>query len=775
MKKVFITFFLLLMSFSAWSYEVDEVFKVKIASEKGDVELTVKTGTVEGYCSYMRYYQGEYQLDYKTIDSPLGLYIGDGENCAIDPSFSGVLDIPSVWKDPDGQELKFLGISNNAFSGCTNLKEIHAPAAFIGESAFYNCEKLESVSFTSISWDMESYSDYTTHNYISYPLSVGNDAFSGCFSLYSFNATVGSIGSYAFSACYSLHSIRFCEEFPSSNGGGMIGDCAFCDCNLESIEIPASFGKDAINEQSFYGCTITGTISVAEDNPYYDSRDNCNAIIMKNHYSLGDNVLIKGNALTVIPDGVKYINKFAFENEGWPSKTTIPSSVEVIDSYAFKGCKGIFDDTFVVPHSVRIMGEGVFDSCEALTSVDLEIDMDVIPDNSFFGCKQLKSVVLPSSVVEIKGSAFLDCSNLSAINIPKGLKTIGERAFYNCSSLSSINFPEGIKTIGGSAFFGCENLKEIHLPASLEYFGVYIGEDGPWVDENMNVLYDNPFSYCSSLETIMIDQANPFFDSRTKCNAIIESSTNRLLLGCVNTKIPNGVLTIGENAFSGCYGLIAISSRMQSDAIIIPSTVKTIGENAFRKCFNLKSVELPEGVEIIEDDAFSSTFSLESLSLPSTITYIGNSAFGEGYGYVIDDEEGAHDLIKLRSVVYHAKKPVSIDYDTFCYTFKYYYKEPINDVIGWRATYNDIYEYATLYVPQGTVEEYKNTKAWSSFKNIVEIGGDDISSINGVCTENNCHLQKEVYSVEGRKQRQLSHGLNIVRMMDGSVKKVFIK
>ena len=70
----------------------------------------------------------------------------------------------------------------------------------------------------------------------------------------------------------------------------------------------------------------------------------------------------------------------------------------------------------------------------------------------------------------------------------------------------------------------------------------------------------------------MVDEGNSVYDSRNNCNAIIETSTTTLILGCTTTNIPNSVESIGESAFSGCSGLTSVT---------IPNSVTSIGDRAF--------------------------------------------------------------------------------------------------------------------------------------------------------------------------------------------------
>ena len=72
---------------------------------------------------------------------------------------------------------------------------------------------------------------------------------------------------------------------------------------------------------------------------------------------------------------------------------------------------------------------------------------------------------------------------------------------------------------------------------------------------------------------MVVDAANPVYDSREDCNAIIHTSTNELIAGCKKSQIPNSVTSLGYECFSGCSSLTSI--------YMLPSTPPSIKDEIF--------------------------------------------------------------------------------------------------------------------------------------------------------------------------------------------------
>lgn len=163
--------------------------------------------------------------------------------------------------------------------------------------------------------------------------------------------------------------------------------------------------------------------------------------------------------------------------------------------------------------------------------------------------------------------------------------------------------PDGVKVIENDAFKKCAELKSIVIPDSVTKIGY-------------DAFYD-----CAGLASIVVSEGNKVYDSRNGCNAIIETATNRLIVGCKNTIIPNSVTAVGDYdvewgiemaAFRGCTGLTSI---------VIPESVTEIG-GAFRGCTGLKSISILGPVKKLRDIVFTGCTALETVTFGACIKKI---------------------------------------------------------------------------------------------------------------------------------------------------------
>lgn len=263
----------------------------------------------------------------------------------------------------------------------------------------------------------------------------------------------------------------------------VIGEAAFCDCTaLDSVKIGKSVAE--IGDNAFRNCTSLTSIVVDAENPTYDSRNNCNAII-----ETKSKTLICGKDTTIIPEGIVRIGYAAFDGCNFTS-ITIPNSVRKIEEIAFNNCTKLA--SVVIPQGVTSIGAAAFGNCESLTSVNIPDTLTYIAERAFKNCKSLTSITLPNSVITIGKEAFNGCSGLTSISIPDSVTKIEERAFAGCQSLTTVKIGN-VPTISGDVFNDCPNI-------DIALISVWIGGFTPIIIERYNLEDDirtlTPYKIC---------------------------------------------------------------------------------------------------------------------------------------------------------------------------------------------------------------------------------------------------------------------------------------
>ena len=472
----------------------------------------------------------------------------------------------------------------------------------------------------------------------------------------------------------------------------------------------------------------------------------------------------------VIPELVSYngktynvtsIGEFAFAGCSGLTSITIPNSVTSIGRYAFEYCSGLTSIT--IPNSVTSIDYEAFYNCKGLTNITIPESVTTIGGSAFSGTAwyenqpdgvvyagkfmyKYKGTMPVNSSIEIKegtvsigNGAFSGCSGLTNITIPNSVTSIGDDAFLSCSGLTSVTIPNSVTSIGGSAFYGCSGLTSVIIPESV----ISIGYEA--------------FEGCSGLARIVVEEGNAEYDSRDNCNAIIEKSTNTLIVGCKNTIIPNSVTSIGYYAFKGCSnltsinigeGVTSIGFRAFYDctgltSITIPNSVTTIDYEAFYNCKGLTNIIIPESVTTIEVYTFYGCSGLTNIRIPSSVTSISESAFRDCSGLTsitipssVTSIGGSafYGCSGLTSVII-PESVISIGYKAFdgCSNLKFVYSLSEYPAFVQIATSafpsSGGSNISTLYVKKGLKELYSQANGWKNFVDIREMTDEQYNAL----------------------------------------------
>lgn len=373
--------------------------------------------------------------------------------------------------------------------------------------------------------------------------------------------------------------------------------------------------------------------------------------------------------------------------------------------------------------------------------------------NIFVDMNSLQTIVLPKKITEIGTGMLAYCHNLTSITLPSALKDLNVQAFEKCEKLTSIKIdadnpyyhsedsvlfnkdkselvfatgmikkyvvPSSVVRIGTLAFSGCSGLTSLSLPSGLTEIG------------------NGAFSNCSGLTSLTLPSGlteignDAFLNCSGLTSLTLPSSLTKIgdgafvyCSGLTSLTLPSNLTEIGMGVFMGCSGLTFLT---------LPLGLTKIGSFAFYGCSGLTSLTLPSGLTEVGGSAFSGCSGLTSLVLPSSLETVGGGAF--------------QGCTAITSIYAYMPTPISCGFD------------------------DTVERNATLYVPVNSYQDYWLSSWWGNFANIKTF---DPTPVEPVLTKEKIS-ETSRYTVDGQRQVNPVKGLNIVKMSDGTVRKIMVR
>ena len=622
----------------------------------------------------------------------------------------------------DGNIYSVTKIDEKAFEKCTSLVSVSIPNSVtsIGKGAFFGCEKLISVSIPNS------------------VTGIGESAFNGCAKLISVNIpnSVTSIGENAFRNCVGLISVTI------GSGVQKIGTGAFsCYENYEAYIILRKVIWLPNTPPEGYK-EIDGRWNYVSSDSYSNlDLDNCEV-----YPYLSSMFVVNGIKYVPVNPTERTCEAIDCMYDSTATNINIGKTVE------YKGINMTVKN--IKPHlcykndyvnDVKIdcvgsIGDAAFGECSNLQEIQISNSIDSIGMSAFGGCVKLTDFTIPSSITSIERFAFWGCTSLADVDIPNSVKSIGSSVFTGCTNLANIVIPNSVTSIGDYAFSN-SGLSSVDIPNSVTSIG-------------------KAFDGCSSLKSVSVGKGIKTIESRAFEDCVSLASFT----------IPKNVESIGAYAFEGCGSLSEIiiedrvtdlklahnekyervdgEYRWMSYPLFNNCPLKSIyiGGNiiyetsylesypAFYNNTTLKNVTVGDFTKSISDYAFSGCSSLEKITFGTNLKSIGKEAFS--------------DCTALTRITAKAEVPPT------CGT------QALDDINKWTCT---------LCVPEAQMEAYKAADQWKDFffYDTVEAGVESVNADDAV--------EVERFNLDGTRLTAPQKGINIVRMSDGTTRKVLVK
>lgn len=563
----------------------------------------------------------------------------------------------------NGRVLKVCDIKDDAFSNNHLLTKVVFNAglqATVGNNAFSGCKNLAEIHFNDV-------------------INIGKKSFYNCPKLKKIDlpGSVYNIGQSAF----ALSKIDSSEGIDVSfeNGDGILNgpdvkdkvDLVFYNRNIKSVNLNRNITNFGDTWGMLRNVTIGSEVTMF---PSYMGRYLNNVdLSTTNVTEICDNAFLGSRSNTIyLPSKLNSIGSRAFAGTSRLESIILPNTLIEIGDYAFQGSS---INSIQFPNTLESIGYGCFSDCSNLTGISIPGSLTIIPSNAFHFCYNITEVDMLDGTEYIDEDAFYDCRSLTKIRFSNTLKRIGKDAFRD-TKIQSVIIPSSVDTIYDGALG--ESLEKIIFEPSnnpLYYYSKEIDIKSFGPTSHPTYGYPTYEQACAKPQVFTASYQSPFIQ-----NSLTELSLGRTLV-----------------TLSYLYGE---DDELPNDEI--RSRTYMIWNRNYSHMLGVSNNELQKVT--IHDEIDNPFLVRDSLKSNYTSYY-----YRQYYHQLCIDEHNyvtnfapilsAGKLQKLKEIRCMSATPPNVLEDF-----------PVG-----------VYMSAKVYVPQGSLNDYKNDPYWGKFWSIEEM------------------------------------------------------
>lgn len=512
--------------------------------------------------------------------------VDDGQTTIYPCEFAGLTELTSVLIPRTVKNIK-----NEAFSGCTKLKNIYISSVErLGNNVFEDCTSLEEIEMDD---KLASAGDYIfkgcknltdIYNKSEDPAVVTELTFAEIGSpvystrrnangevTYATNLHVprSAVLNYMIDDNWNKLHIAYADERGTWAKAGKFGDGAWILYDDSTMVVCANKGLPA---GSSYEVVQKELKFAANPN---DPKDNEPKLQTK-RLEIDGNIAELGACFqgfknleeVVMKAPVRKLDGTFRACEKLANIST--ASLEEISSYTFSGTAL----TNLSLPSVKFIGIDAFRNCSKLQTVQLGPSCE-LKAGVFQGCTSLTNIDLSTAMTN-GGWLFKGCTSLKGV-IFHGTR-VGESMFEGCTALEEIDLGENVRTIGNYAFGGCTSLKTIYIssptPAQLWKVNENVTIDGTTQRKNVSP-FTNTTDYTDlDYKQIEVQVPKTFiiaYTSNTKylwheMKIVMDEDYVEDLLPTGGSLYGNGMGASGQHVASGSSWNLDIDGTLTIDA-----------------------------------------------------------------------------------------------------------------------------------------------------------------------------------------------------------------